>query len=227
MREAVILAGGLGTRLREIVPTLPKPMAPVNGKPFLEILLTSLGQKGFEHIVISVGYMAQLIIDYFGDQHQGIKLSYCIEDAPLATGGAARLASEHIVGDHYYVINGDTFLDLDIDSVESRWASHRYPLIVGRYVPDTARYGRLILRDDAVIEIAEKTTSGEGLINAGCYVFARDQLIGYPLNQPFSLEHDYLPVQLSRQKFELFVSNGKFIDIGIPADYFHAQTLLS
>jgi D-glycero-alpha-D-manno-heptose 1-phosphate guanylyltransferase len=223
VREAVILAGGFGTRLRELVPNLPKPMAPINGKPFLEVLLNSLEQKRFEHLVLSLGFMANFIIDHFGDQYRSMKLSYCVEDAPLATGGATRLASQQILGDHYYVINGDTFLDFDVDGVEGKWAAHREPIIVGRYVSDTGRYGRLIVQGDAVIGIAEKTTIGEGLINAGCYVFARDQLKQYPLNQSFSLESDYLPAQLSKQKFNLFICDGIFIDIGIPEDYCRAQ----
>ena len=109
MHEAIVLAGGFGTRLREVLPDLPKPMAPVAGRPFLEILLTSLADKGFSRVVLSLGYMADKIITYFGNSFTGLDLIYVVEDEPLGTGGAVRLALSQCLQDHIYILNGDTF----------------------------------------------------------------------------------------------------------------------
>jgi D-glycero-alpha-D-manno-heptose 1-phosphate guanylyltransferase len=224
--EAIVLAGGFGTRLRQIVRDVPKPMAPVAGRPFLEILLGTLARKGFDRVVLSLGFMAEKISSHFGASFAGMVLDYVVEDQPLGTGGAIRLALEHGTVDHVFIFNGDTFLDLEVEQVERLWQQHRRPIIVGRSVPDTARYGRLLVNDERVMGFAEKGMLGSGLINAGCYVFARDQLHAFEAGLPFSLESDYLVQEVSRSRFDVFVTTGQFIDIGIPEDYQLAQTLL-
>ncbi|MBC7204204.1 MAG: NTP transferase domain-containing protein, partial [Pusillimonas sp.] len=143
MMEAIILAGGFGTRLRTVVPDLPKPMARVAGKPFLEILLKSLAQKGFKRVVLSLGYKANVIVSHFGNEFQGLTLKHAVEEHPLGTGGAIRLALSHCMNDRVFVFNGDTFLDLECELVEQLWQRNHRPIIVGRTVPDTSRYGRL------------------------------------------------------------------------------------
>lgn len=225
--EAIVLAGGFGTRLREVVPDLPKPMAPVAGKPFLEILLCSLSRKGFSRVVLSLGFMADKISGYFGDRFAGMELSYVVEDHPLGTGGAVRLALSNCRQDHVYVFNGDTFLDLEADAVEHLWQDRHHPIIVGRAVPDTARYGRFLTADGRVTGFTEKGVAGPGLINAGCYVFDRCQLDGFALNEPFSLEADFLVKAVQQMPVDVFVTEGLFIDIGIPEDYARAQALLA
>lgn len=221
--EAIILAGGLGTRLRALVPDVPKPMAPIAGRPFLEILLAALAHKGFSRVVLSLGFMAEKVTEYFGDEFAGMQLAYVIEDQPLGTGGAIRLAMGSCRSNHVFVFNGDTYLDLEVAEVEQQWQRNQLPLIVGREVPDTTRYGRLTVTGDKVCGFSEKGTAGAGLINAGCYILNAGQLDKFPLNVAFSLEADYLAQAVQKIPFDLFVTQGKFIDIGVPDDYQRAQ----
>lgn len=224
--EAIVLAGGFGTRLRQVVADVPKPMAPIAGRPFLEILLGSLARKGFARVVLSLGFMAEKISDHFGTRFAGVDIAYVVEDTPLGTGGAIRLALEACTQNHVFVFNGDTYLDLEVQSLEQQWQAKRHPIVVGRQVPDTSRYGRLVIDGGHITCFAEKGIAGPGLINAGCYVLATDTLAKFPLNQPFSIETDYLVPKVTSATVEVFVTEGMFIDIGIPEDYARAQTLL-
>lgn len=225
--EAIVLAGGFGTRLKQVVPDLPKPMAPVAGRPFLEILLTSLARKGFSRVVLSLGYMAEKVVSHFGDRFAGMELVYEIEKTPLGTGGAVRQALARCKADHVFVFNGDTFLDIEAADVEAHWQTCHAPIIVAREVPDTARYGCLDTAHGRVLGLAEKGVAGPGLINAGCYVLPSDILDGFALGEAFSLEADFLAKTAGKQRFDLFVTNGHFIDIGVPEDYARAQTELA
>lgn len=225
--EAIVLAGGFGTRLREVVSDLPKPMAPVAGRPFLEILLTALARKGFCRVILSLGFMADKVIAHFGDQFAAMELVYEVEDTPLGTGGALRQALTRCSEDHVFVFNGDTYLDLEVIDVETYWLTHHMPIIVARKVPDTARYGRLNTEGERVIGISEKGMTGPGLINAGCYVLPVAILDGFALGQAFSLETDFLAKTVGVQRTDLFVTSGYFIDIGVPEDYARAQTELA
>lgn len=226
--EAVVLAGGFGSRLRQIVSDVPKPMAPVAGRPFLEYVLSSLAMNGFKRVVLSVGYLAEIIVSHFGDRYQGLELFYEIENTPLGTGGAVRAGIQHCRNDHVFIFNGDTFLNLEISSVETHWQLHGVPIIVARNVPDTARYGRLNVHNNGrVVGFFEKGTSGPGLINAGCYVLSRHLLDSFAVGQSFSLETDFLVNAVKRMPFNYFVTQGYFIDIGVPEDYERAQTELA
>ena len=225
--EAIVLAGGFGTRLKQVVPDLPKPMAPVAGRPFLEILLTSLARKGFRRVVLSLGYMAEKVTSHFDDHFAGMELIFTIENTPLGTGGAIRHALTLCMSDHVFVFNGDTFLDLEATGVEAHWQRHHAPIIVAREVPDTTRYGRLDANCGRVLGFAEKGMNGAGLINAGSYVLPANILNVFPLGEPFSLEADFLAKVVDKQRFDLFVTNGHFIDIGVPEDYARAQTELA
>lgn len=225
--EAIVLAGGFGTRLRQVVADVPKPMAPVAGRPFLEILLSSLARKGFRRIVLALGHMADTIVNHFGDSFAGMELVYEIEPAPLGTGGAIRAAMAHCRSDHVFIFNGDTFLDLEADQVEAQWQASRTPIIVAREVPDTARYGRMQIEDGRVTGFLEKGVGGQGLINAGCYVFPRTMLDRFAPATAFSLETEFLAPQAAGEGFGVFVTQGHFIDIGIPEDYARAQTELA
>lgn len=221
--EAVVLAGGLGVRLRHILQNLPKPMAPIAGRPFLEILLSTLARKGFTRIVLSLGYKADYIQSHFGCQYEGMNLVYAIEEKPLGTGGGLRLAMDKVVSNHVYVFNGDSYLDLEIPEVEKQWNEDARPIIVGYYVPDVLRYGCLSYKGKLVNGFNEKKLSGPGIINAGCYVLNRNQLDTFPIGKKFSLEVDFLPEAVNCGKFDIFLTNGKFIDIGVPEDYLRAQ----
>lgn len=227
MKEAIVLAGGFGTRLRQVVADVPKPMAPIAGRPFLEILLGSLARKGFARVVLSLGFMAEKISGHFGARFAGLDITSVVEDTPLGTGGATRLAATACTQDHVFVFNGDTYLDLEVELLERQWQAKRHPIVVGRQVPDTMRYGQLVVDGDRIIRFAEKGIVGPGLINAGCYVLPTDALAQFPVNQPFSIETDYLVPEVARATVEVFVTEGVFIDIGIPEDYVRAQTLLA
>ena len=225
--EAIVLAGGFGTRLRAVVPDVPKPMAPVAGRPFLELLLQSLSCQGVRRVVFSLGYKAEVITNHFGHCYRDMALTYAIEDAPLGTGGAVRQALSHCHSDHAVVLNGDTYLEIEISRLENLWQRNRQPLIVAREVADTARYGRMEAKNDQVVRFAEKTASGPGLINVGCYLFPKHLLDVFPLGKPFSLEQDYLMRAVQSESFGLFVTRGRFIDIGVPEDYARAQVELA
>jgi D-glycero-alpha-D-manno-heptose 1-phosphate guanylyltransferase len=225
--EAIVLAGGFGTRLRELVPDLPKPMAPIAGRPFLEILLCDLAVKGFDHVILSLGYKAEAISSYFGTHYAGLRIDSVVETEPLGTGGGVRLACELAKADHLYIFNGDTYLDLEAAAVEALWQRSQNPVIVARSVTDTTRYGRLLVDEGRVIGFTEKGVSGPGLINAGCCVLSRVQLNALPPAVPFSLEQDFLAPLVQRSPVEAFVTEGDFIDIGIPEDFHRAQTLLA
>lgn len=225
--EVIVLAGGLGTRLQPIVPDLPKPMAPVAGRPFLEILLTWLARKGFHRVVLSLGHMADKVVAHFGSAFGGMDLAYEIEGQPLGTGGAIRQALFHCREDHVFVVNGDTYLDLEVSRVEAHWQSRRFPIITARSVPDTARYGRLVVDEGRLLGFGEKGLSGPGLINAGYYLLPADVFGGCTLGRKFSLETDFLVQAVGARRFDVFVSDGTFIDIGVPEDYARAQVELA
>lgn len=225
--EAIVLAGGFGTRLRDVVSDLPKPMAPVAGRPFLEILLTMLAQKGFTRIVLAVGFMSEKITTYFGDHYMGMELVYEIESKPLGTGGAIRMALVRCETDHAFIFNGDTYLDVEVNEMESLWQSAHHPVIVVREVPDTTRFGRIEMHNGRINAFLEKGMSGQGFINAGCYLLPKNALDDFPLGLAFSLETEFFIKYLQRVQFNGFITHGHFIDIGVPDDYKLAQTELA
>lgn len=221
--EAIVLAGGQGTRLRRVVQGIAKPMAPIDGRPFLEFLLLQLAANGFTRVLLSLGYRANSILGYFQSNFAGMEIVKVVEETPLGTGGGTRLAMRKCEADHTFIFNGDTFLDLDIAALEARWQRTRSIIIVAREVSDTSRYGRLLVSGEKVIGFREKGEAGLGLINAGCYVLPKGVLDSFAEGQPFSFETDFLSVEVRNRNMEYFVSNGYFIDIGIPDDYARAQ----
>ena len=223
--EAIVLAGGMGTRLKAVVPDLPKPMAPVAGRPFLEIVLSALADKGFSRVILSVGYKAEVIVSHFGQRFSGMAISYEIEESPLGTGGAMRAAMSRCDGDHVFVFNGDTFLDVEATDIERNWSWRRTPLIIAKQVKDAERYGTLKVEGRRVLGFYEKGVHGPGLINAGCYILPTDVLDRYDIGQAFSFETDYLPEAVQRNHFEYYMTNGLFVDIGVPEDYLLAQSI--
>jgi D-glycero-alpha-D-manno-heptose 1-phosphate guanylyltransferase len=225
--EAVILAGGFGTRLRSVVPDLPKPMAPVAGRPFLEILLHSLAQRGVQRVVLSLGYRAELIQAHFGTRFAGIDVICEVETQPLGTGGALLRALHHCDSDVALVVNGDTFLDFDLGSLSAQWQAQGRPIIIGRRVADTARYGHLRVAKGVITAFEEKGASGPGLINTGHYLLPTNLLAGHALPPAFSFESDFIVPRLGALGLAVFETDGLFIDIGIPEDYRRAQAELA
>jgi D-glycero-alpha-D-manno-heptose 1-phosphate guanylyltransferase len=224
--EAIILAGGFGTRLRSVVSNVPKPMAPVAGHPFLEILIQSLANKGFRRVILSVGYQSDKIISHFGEFFAGVEIEYQVESEPLGTGGAILASLPLCQEDHVHIINGDTFLDVDVSALEAQWESSHMPIIVARKIEDVGRYGSMRLQGNRIMAFSEKGKSGSGLINAGWYVMPTKLLRLMQLPFPFSFESDSLGPNVHALEFHSHVTTGLFIDIGVPEDYARSQTLL-
>lgn len=225
--EAVVLAGGFGTRLRAVVADVPKPMAPIAGRPFLERLLGSLARRGVTRAVLSLGYMAEMIQAHFGSRFQGVDIVCEIETTPLGTGGALKKALARVQGDAALVVNGDTFLEVDVAALAARWQRDHRPLIIGRAVDDTERYGRLQLEGSRLTGFAEKGLRGPGVINTGHYLLPPTLFDGFALPETFSFETDFLVPHIGRIGMEVFLTEGHFIDIGVPEDFLRAQTELA
>lgn len=223
---AVILAGGLGTRLREVVADRPKVLAVVNGRPFLACLLDRLIDAGIRRVVLCTGYMAELVRDTFGDSYRGMVLCYSREVAPLGTGGALRLALPLIDSDPVLVLNGDSFCDADLGLfARQHLAAAALASLVLVKVKDIARYGAVDVDEaGSVSSFREKgSQSGEGMINAGVYLLARSVIAAIPEGKPVSLEREVFPVLIGGG-LSGFLQPARFIDIGIPADYYAASS---
>jgi D-glycero-alpha-D-manno-heptose 1-phosphate guanylyltransferase len=227
--DAIVLAGGFGTRLRSVVTDLPKPMAPVAGRPFLEHVLWGLSRQGVRRAVLSVGYLHEKIVGHFGPRFENLALTYVVEDTPLGTGGAIAAALPHCHSEAVLVLNGDTWLDLPLAPLLALWRAHREPVIVAREVPDVSRYGALDVDGQAsgrrVLRFAEKGRSGPGLINAGVYLLPNDVFGGRPPASPFAFEAGFLAPLVASASVRAFVCSGEFIDIGVPEDYERAQSM--
>ena len=220
--EAIILAGGFGTRLRSVVSEVPKPMAPINGRPFLELLLDHLIAYHFDHIVLSTGYMHEKIEAHFGTDYKGAPLSYAVESEPLGTGGGMRNALTQCKENDIIVLNGDTLFKINYDDLAAFYHSRPTRLaVVLRQVPDTARYGSVSTDCcDRIARFTEKKAAGGlGTINGDIYMLNRSLLEEFPLGTPFSFEKDILQKKYNTEQFFAYVSSDYFIDIGIPEDY--------
>ena len=226
MKEAIILAGGFGTRLQGVVKDLPKPMVPVNGRPFLTYVLDYLIDYEYERVVLSVGYLHEKIVDYFGGQYKTLAIDYAVETEPLGTGGGILFALSRCTTDNVLVINGDTMFKVDLTAFE-RFHQEKEGLlsIVLREVEDVARYGSVTTgNNDTIILFSEKgVTSGRGFINGGVYLIQQKLFEKYPMEGKFSFEKDLMEKLYKHEQFYALPSNGYFIDIGIPEDYARAQ----
>jgi D-glycero-alpha-D-manno-heptose 1-phosphate guanylyltransferase len=225
---ALLLVGGMGTRLRSVVPVTPKPLAPVGNKSFLQLLVKQLQRQGIRHVVMCTGYLADQIENEFGDgSGLDIEITYSKEVHPLGTAGAVKLAERHLGKvSEFLVMNGDSFLEIDLHQFIHFHREHGALVsmaVVG--VEDACRYGTVrVDTDQKVIGFLEKAGSDRpGLVNGGVYVFARSVLEYIP-HGPASLEKDIFPRLLSKGVYAL-EHHGMFIDIGTPEDYARAQQL--
>jgi D-glycero-alpha-D-manno-heptose 1-phosphate guanylyltransferase len=227
--EAIVLAGGLGTRLRPVVSGMPKPMAPVNGRPFLCLLLEQLQGAGVRAVVLSVGYKGSVIVDYFGPRYGDLEIRYAIEEQPLGTGGALRKGLGLSAGEPVWVLNGDSFLDLDFEAMrrEHSAAGGRAMTMAIHHVDDASRYGSLTLAGTRIVAMQAAGARGGGLINAGVYLLSRNIFAGCGARPTFSFEADFLPSAIKRLPINAFITNGRFVDIGVPEDYERAQRMFT
>jgi D-glycero-alpha-D-manno-heptose 1-phosphate guanylyltransferase len=226
--KAVLLVGGLGTRLRSVVPSTPKPLAAVGGKSFLELLVRQLRNQGITNLVMCTGYLGEKVQSEFGDGRSwGVAIEYSQEMAPLGTAGAVKLAQAYLRdAPEFLVMNGDSFLEIDLDQL-TRFHRGRGGLasMAVLQVDNAARYGTVKMEAQGrVIGFSEKTgCEGSGVVNGGVYVFNRAVLESIP-EGPVSLERDVFPRILHRGVYAL-KQQGMFIDIGTPEDYALAQQL--
>lgn len=227
-QEAIILAGGLGTRLRSVVSELPKCMAPVAGKPFLHFVIEQLKRQGITRFIFSLGYKHERIEDWLNEQYPMLNFHCSIEEEPLGTGGAVKLACSHATGKNVLILNGDTFFNIDLELLsvfhETRDADCTLSL---KPMQDFDRYGVVeISSDHSITSFREKSHYEEGFINGGIYVLKREKFLQEDLPQKFSFEKDYLEQFFTRRKMVGLVQDEYFIDIGIPEDYERAQVEL-
>jgi len=226
--KAVLLVGGLGTRLRTLVPSMPKPLAPVGNRPFLELLVQQLSRQGIRRLVMCTGYLADQIEAAFGNgQDWGVTIEYSKETEPLGTAGAVKLAQAYVENlPEFLVMNGDSFLEIDARELIRFHRAHGGPATIAVVpVENAGRYGTVRVDSNGrVTEFREKTgIDCAGLINAGVYVFSRSLLEGIPAG-PLSLEKDVFPNAIDRGIYALG-HKSLFIDIGTPFDYTRAQQL--
>jgi len=225
--EAIILAGGLGTRLRPVLPDLPKAMAPIDGKPFLEYLLLYLSGFGIRHVVISVGYKYEAIQSWFGNSFLNIKLAYAIEDEPLGTGGAIRYAMNYIQGETVLLLNGDTFFNVNLVRFTKFFYNHDPDIAMTvKLLSDVTRYGTVIMGRHRVRGFIARQGSKKGYINGGIYLLKLTLFDRYTLPEKFSFEKDFLEEYVNDLNIAAMKSPDYFIDIGIPGDYKKARTEL-
>ncbi len=226
-REAVILAGGLGTRLRGVIEDLPKSMAPVAGQPFMTYILENLLNASFSKIVMATGYKHQDIMDKYGDNYKGMKLEYSVEDQPLGTGGALLKASALITSQYFFVLNGDTFFNTDISGFERFFIENKCKLAVAlKPMNDFERYGSVSIDGVRIISFNEKKYCAEGLINGGVYLIDREFFNSLNLPDAFSVEKEVLEKYAGSGILRSMISDKPFIDIGIPEDYIRASDFL-
>lgn len=227
MVPAIVLAGGFGTRLRAVVSDRPKPMAPIRGRPFLELLLDRLVEQKVPEIVLAVSFMAESITSHFGCAYRRVPVAYSIEREPLGTGGGVRQAMTHLEATEAIVLNGDTWSAFDVCGMLAAHRESRAVLTMGVVrVQDVARYGALDVHDHRVRAIREKGDAGPGAINAGVYLFSRDARALLPAVPAFSLERDFLVAKLDALAPLAYELDPPFIDIGLPEDFQRAQSLL-
>jgi len=224
--QAVVLAGGFGTRLRARVVDLPKPMAPVAGRPFLEYVLDRLVNSGVARVALATGYLSETIESHFGSAYRGMAIIYSHEDTPLGTGGAIAKALHALPAQTTLVLNGDTWLDVDLAAFHA-WCLQQpaSPGLVLREVPDVSRFGAVTLDGEHIVAFGEKQASGRGFINAGVYGLSLAHLEGFGLPEVFSIETDFFQRCIGTPKtLRGFPCHGSFIDIGVPEEFDRAQT---
>lgn len=226
--EAIILAGGLGTRLRSVVPDLPKCMAPVNGKPFVAYVIDGLRRQGIERFVFALGYKSEAFDEFLKTVLSENEYAVSLEDEPLGTGGAVRLAANLTPGENVLVTNGDTLFKADIQEVAAFHESNSAECTLSlKPMKNFDRYGAVELdAESRVKNFKEKQYFAEGMINGGIYLLNVSLFQKKPFSEKFSFEKDYLEKYYGYGNIYGIAQDAYFIDIGIPEDYERAQNEL-
>ncbi len=223
--EAIILAGGLGTRLRSVVADVPKCIAPVKGKPFINYIINYLQKQGITRFIFSLGYKSEVVIEYVNTHFASLEKEYVIEEEPLGTGGAIKAACAKAVSKNVLVFNGDTFFDIDLKKLSAFHTNHNSVCSVAlKPMTNFSRYGTVEINNTNVITaFNEKQFCKTGLINGGIYALQTNALLAAELPDKFSFEKDFLEVQTASGKLFALSFDNYFIDIGIPEDYERAN----
>lgn len=218
--QAVILVGGLGKRLRKIINTKPKPLAPINGTPFLEYQIKFLKFYGITDILLCTGYMAYQITEHFGDgRNFGVSIKYSFEREPFGTGGAIKNAQK-LLDEQFLLLNGDSLFLVDIDSMlEFHKKNNANCTIAVTTDLDESRYGRIQIKNHVIECFEEKTINKAGYINCGIYLFEKKSIAWDLLPEKFSLEDDFFPNFVKSNTVLGFESNSYFVDIGTEKSY--------
>lgn len=226
--EAIILAGGEGTRLKPVISDLPKPMAPVHSRPFLEYILNWGTGFKISKFILSTGYKAEVIRSYFGDTFRGIPVEYSYECDPLGTGGAILRALNRVNVEDIAVLNGDTWFPINLDVLLSDHLRLDGGITVAlKHLTDFDRYGSIIMNDkSAILKFDEKWHRDEGLINGGVYMIRKSYIQNLTLPEKCSFEKDVLEKNAGSGMIKGVVFNKPFLDIGIPEDFRKAELLL-
>jgi D-glycero-alpha-D-manno-heptose 1-phosphate guanylyltransferase len=225
-KEVIVLAGGLGTRLRSSIGEIPKCMAAVCGKPFLYYIFQYLIKEQVEHVVLSLGYKHEHVLEWLDQQWLPFKLSWSIESEPLGTGGGIHLALSKCTSAHVFILNGDTMFPVSLNELQQLHLSKSADVTVAlKFMENFDRYGTVRIDDEGLITgFVEKAPTQNGFINGGVYLLDRERFLSMDFPKVFSFERDFLEKFVDRQKFYAFESNSYFIDIGVPDDYQLAQT---
>lgn len=227
IHQAIILAGGFGTRLKSVVADVPKPMASVCERPFLAYIMDYLAKANFSKVVFSIGYKGEVIQAYFGNQYKGIEVDYAVEATPLGTGGGILNATATFDESPILVLNGDTFFDVQLEDFYRFYQESKADLAFAlKPMIDFERYGTVVLnQSNRIIQFKEKQYQQSGLINGGAYILKQSifKNQGFSIGQRFSFEADFLEKYVGALNFTGFVQDRYFIDIGIPEDYAQAQ----
>jgi D-glycero-alpha-D-manno-heptose 1-phosphate guanylyltransferase len=225
IKEAIILAGGLGTRLRSAVPNLPKCMAPVKGKPFIGYVIDYYHQQGIEKFIFSLGYLHEVIEDYLNKAYPSLSKKYVVEPEPLGTGGAIRLACEAATEENVLVLNGDTIFNIALSSLaDFHFQHYSHCTLSLKPMTNFDRYGVVETNsNNSIKSFKEKQFYETGLINGGVYALHVPSFLNELLPAKFSFEKDYMEVKYAHGNMYGVVQEGYFIDIGIPEDYERAQ----
>lgn len=227
--DVIILAGGLGTRLASVVSDVPKPMAPVAGKPFLEQILQSLPLQSIDKIILAVGYKHDKIVEHYGTDYQGVPLVYSVEEEPLGTGGGIGLALQKSTENTILILNGDTFFDVNLEEMLAVHNEENALLTLAlKQVKNPDRYGTVLLEKHTIVRFQEKQEGlPTGSINGGVYLASRELIKVLPSVEKYSFETEILEAKVNTTKLKGYISEGLFIDIGIPQDYERAQTIFA
>ncbi len=226
--EVIVLAGGLGTRLRSVINDIPKPMALVKNKPFLEYVLTWLSGYNITKIVFSAGYKADIIKSYFRNDFKGIPIEYAIEIEPLGTGGGILSALSYLYDENVLVLNGDTYFPIDIDDFYIGHLTMGGNITIAlKEMTNFNRYGSVdIDHNYNILQFHEKKFRKQAMINGGIYFLKRKFLQELNLPVKFSFEKSVLEKEVQNKTIKGIPFNYQFLDIGIPEDYYQADQLL-